>query len=193
MVEFALVLSFIMPLLLYTFQLGMNLSRSIQVRTVNRDAGSMFVRNIDFSQPINQQILVRIAQGLGITLTGGYGVVILSQVMYVGDNECVAGGFTANVGSCPNYNKYVFTKRFVIGNAPLWASSFGTPAAALIASDGTIPMSKYLTDSTCVANGFGALLTLTGGEYSYVSETYFIHISLNLPGFDTGVYVRNFF
>jgi hypothetical protein len=59
--------------------------------------------------------------------------------------------------------------------------------------DGTIPMSKYLTDSTCVANGFGALLTLTGGEYSYVSETYFIHISLNLPGFDTGVYVRNFF
>src|SRR2546423_8341754 len=179
LVEFALVITLAIPLLLYTFQLGMNLSRSIQVRTVNRDAGSMFVRNIDFSLPVNQQILVRIAQGLGITLNGGYGVVMLSQVMYVGDHECQAGGFLANGVSCPNYHKYVFTKRFVIGNAALRVSSFGTPTSTLLLSDGSIPMNKYLTDLTCVAAGFATLLTLAGGEFAYVSETYFLHISLD--------------
>lgn len=193
MVEFALVISFAMPMLLYMFELGITLSRSIQVRTVNRDAGSMFVRNIDFSLPVNQQILLRIAQGLGITLNGGSGVVILSQVMYVGDNECVAGGFQPDTGSCPNYNQYVFLKRNVIGNAGLRSSSFGTPSASRVAADGSIGIQNYLTDSSCVATGFGLLLTMGGGEISYLSETYHVSAGLTLPGISSGTYARNFF
>ena len=193
MVEFALVISFAMPLLLYSFELGFTLSRSIQIRTVNRDAGSMFVRNIDFSQPANQQMLLRIAQGLGITLTGGNGVIILSQVMYVGDNECMAGGLQPNAGSCPNYNQYVFLKRFVVGNVALRSSFFGTPSAADIDTTGSIASAEYLADPSCVATGFGAFLTMTGGEVSYLSETYQVSASLALPGISSGTYVRNFF
>ena len=163
------------------------------MRTVNRDAGSMFVRNIDFSLPVNQQILLRIAKGLGITLTGGNGVLILSQVMYVGDNECLAGGRQPNTSACPNYNQYVFRKRFVIGNAGLRASFFGTPSSAVIAADGSIAGAAYLADASCVATGFGAFLTMTGGEMSYLSETYQVSASLSLPGISAGTYARNFF
>jgi hypothetical protein len=193
MLEFALVVSFAMPLLLYTFELGMTLSRSIQVRTVNRDAGSMFVRNIDFSLPVNQQILIRIAQGLGITLNAGSGVVILSKVMYIGDLECGAGGLAANSTSCPNHNQYVFLKRNVIGNAGMRASSFGTPAPGLLASDGSISMHSYLTEPTCAATGFGAILTLSGGEMSFLAETFYLSSGLTLPGISSGTYARNFF
>jgi len=193
MIEFALVISFAMPLLLYTFELGMTLSRSIQVRTVNRDAGAMFVRNIDFSLPGNQQILVRLAKGLGITLSGGNGVVILSQVMYIGDKECLAGGLQPNPGNCPNYSQYVFVKRFLVGNAALRSSVFGTPPAWAIASDGSIGSQSYLTNPTCVASGFGSLLTLNPGEVSYVSETFQISAGFTMPGMSSGTYTRNFF
>jgi hypothetical protein len=193
MVEFALVISFAMPLLLYSFELGFTLSRSIQVRTVNRDAGSMFVRNIDFSLPANQQILLRISKGLGITLTGGNGVVILSQVMYAGDNECLAGGLQPYAASCPNHGQYVFLKRFVIGNAGMRSSYFGTPSADVVATDGSISVADYLTDASCVATGFGAFLTMTGGAMSYLSETYQVSASLSLPGISAGTYARNFF
>jgi hypothetical protein len=193
MIEFALVISFAMPLLLYTFQLGITLSRSIQVRTVNRDAGSMFVRNIDFSLPGNQQILARLARGLGITTSGGNGVIILSQVMYVGDNECLAGGLGPDPGDCPNFNQYVFVRRLVIGNAALRSSDFGTPSAGLIASDGGIGSQSYLTDPGCVAAGFGSLLTLNAGELSYISETFETSAGFTLPGISSGTYTRNFF
>ena len=193
MIEFALVVSFAMPLLLCAFELGMTLSRSIQVRTVNRDAGAMFVRNIDFSLPGNQQILVRLAKGLGITLNGGSGVVILSQVMYIGDNECLAGGLSPDPGDCPNYNQYGFVKRFLIGNAALRTSAFGTPSASDIASDGTIGSQSYLTDPTCVAAGFGSLLTLSPGEVSYISETFQNSTGFTMPGMNSGTYTRNFF
>jgi hypothetical protein len=193
MIEFALVISFAMPLLLYTFELGMTLSQSIQVRTVNRDAGSMFVRNIDFSLPGNQQILLRLARGLGIGLTSGNGVIILSQVMYVGVNECLAGGMEPDSSDCPNYQQNVFVKRLVVGNASLRSSDFGTPAAAAVGADGTIGSLSYLQDPTCVAVGFNRLLTLTAGELSYVSETFEVSPGFTLPGISSGTYTRNFF
>jgi hypothetical protein len=193
LIEFALVISFAMPLLLYTFELGMTLSRSIQVRTVNRDAGAMFVRNIDFSLPGNQQMLVRLAKGLGITLNGGSGVVILSQIMFVGDNECLAGGLQPDPGDCPNYQQNVFVKRFLIGNAALRSSDFGTPSPSVIASDGSIGSQNYLTDPTCVAAGLSNLLALTSGEVTYVSETFRNSTGFTMPGVSSGTYTRNFF
>jgi hypothetical protein len=193
MLEFALVISFAMPLLLYTFELGMALSRSIQVRTVNRDAGAMFVRNIDFSLPGNRQMLVRLARGLGIQDGGGDGVVILSQVMYVGDNECLAGGFAPGSGSCPNYEQYVFVKRYLLGDSSLRSSSLGTPSGNLIASDGTIGSRNYLTDPSCVAANFGGILTLSPGEVSYISETFRANTGFSMPGLSGGTYTRNFF
>ena len=101
-IEFALVTVFLVPLLLGTVNVGMNLGRSIQVTQVSRDAGHMYVRWVDFSLAGNQEIIVRLAQGLGMSRTDGNGRVTLTKIMFVGQTECEGAGL--DVGQCPNYN-----------------------------------------------------------------------------------------
>ncbi|HSW49962.1 MAG TPA: TadE/TadG family type IV pilus assembly protein, partial [Bryobacteraceae bacterium] len=98
LIEFALVATFLLPLLFGTVVMGLNLNRSIQVTQVSRDAGHMYSRSVDFSDPANQAIIVRLAQGLGIQAAGGGGVVILSTVTYIGTAQCAAGGLSS--GAC---------------------------------------------------------------------------------------------
>ena len=64
--EFALVAPFLIIMMAGIARVGMNLSRLIRVAEVSRDAASMYVRSVDFSKPGNQDILVRLSQGLGI-------------------------------------------------------------------------------------------------------------------------------
>lgn len=84
-IEFALCSVLLVPLFLGTVVLGMRLGRSIQVTQVARDTAHMYARFVDFSKAGNQDLVVRIASGLKMTRTGGNGVVILSQVMRIGD------------------------------------------------------------------------------------------------------------
>ncbi len=58
LVEFALCLSFLTPLLLGLFSIGMNLTRNMQVTQVSRSTGLMYVRQIDFSIQQNQRSIV---------------------------------------------------------------------------------------------------------------------------------------
>jgi Flp pilus assembly protein TadG len=193
-IEFALVSVFIVPLMMGTVNVGMSLGRSIQVTQVSRDAGHMFVRQVDFSQTGNKQIIVRLSAGLGMTANGGNGVVILSRVMYVGEPECVAAGFT--VATCPNYDMPVFTQRIVIGNVSKRASDFGTPAANILNGDGSISPANYLTNPTARLNNFNGLLQLQAGELAYVSEAFFDAPEWSFPqtAFEnTGVYSRTIF
>ena len=54
LVEFVLVMALVMvPLLLGTMVVGFNLIRSIQVNQINRDAGHMYARGVDFSSDTN--------------------------------------------------------------------------------------------------------------------------------------------
>ena len=48
-VEFALVATFLVSLLMGTFSIGMTLTRSVQAGVVSRDAGAMFMRYVDFT------------------------------------------------------------------------------------------------------------------------------------------------
>ncbi len=169
-VEFVLTTSLIfVPLLLGTAAIGLNLIRAIQVAQVNRDAGHMHARGIDFSAAGNRAMLLHLAQGLDITSDGGEGVIILSTILHVGEDECPSG--------CANLGHDVFTRRLIIGNAGIHTSRYGTPA---VGSQGVVP--DYLTDPSARASGFGAVLALEGGDTAYVAEAYFNSPDFDIPG-----------
>jgi hypothetical protein len=189
-IEFALVTSLLLPFLFGTVVVGLNLGRSIQVTQICRDAGHMYSRSVDFSDPGNKNLIERLAQGLNIHVTGGTGVVILSTIEFIGQAQCDAAGLSGS--ACTNLNQTVFTHRIVIGVAAARASAFGTPAASLIDSTGRV--SNYLTNAGARATGFTPVLPLAAGDVAYVSEVYVPSTDYRLPGFTTtGVYSRTVF
>ncbi|MFN0107022.1 MAG: TadE/TadG family type IV pilus assembly protein [Bryobacteraceae bacterium] len=192
-IEFALVISFLVLLLMGTFSVGMTLTKSVQAGVVARDAGAMFMRYVDFTLAQNKDILVRLANGMGMTASGGNGVVIMTQIMMVGTDECAAGGLST--GACPNFNMPVVIKRMTVGNALLYTTTYGNPAPTLIQADGTISTTNYLNESSVRATNFTSVMTLNGGEYAFVSEAYFKTPEIDMPGYRDGTYVyqRNIF
>jgi len=181
-VEFALVAVFLTPILVSMITVGFNTSRAIQVTQVTRDAASMYARFVDFSIQDNQEILVRLTQGMGMTLTGGNGVIILSKVTYIADADCTAGGKTG--ADCTNRNKYVIRNRIVVGNKSYHASNLGTPSNTSLASNGDAL--NILTDATLQSNNFSTLLTLGTGEYAFVAESFFDGIAWTVPSTGLG-------
>lgn len=185
-IEFALVITPLVLMLMGTVVVGLNLGRTVSVSQIARDAGSMYVRGVDFSKDGNKDIIVRLAQGLGMTRTGGQGVVILSKVTWVSEEQCME----LNLNPC-NANQHVITQRIIIGNASLRASSLGTPSAALLDSLGQV--NNYMAERSAVANF--PFVQLSRGEFAYVAEAYFRSPDLSLPGFHSGdgVYARAIF
>jgi len=192
-VEFALVATFLVSLLMGTFSIGMTLTRSVQAGVVSRDAGAMFMRYVDFTLAANKNILVRLANGMGMTTTGGNGVVVMTQITKIGNAQCIAGGLTA--GTCPNNGRNVVIKRVTVGNTAVFTTSFGNPSAAILQSDGTITATNYLNDASVRADAFSSVMTLNDGEFAYISEAYFLTPEINMPGYrdTTYVYQRNIF
>ncbi|MEO8659062.1 MAG: hypothetical protein ABI693_11360 [Bryobacteraceae bacterium] len=196
LIEFALCFVFLTPLLLSSFQVGMTLMKSLQVSQVCRTAGVLFLKYIDLSIPANQDLVVRTAKGLGMTRTGGQGVVILSQIMYIDDAQCQAGGLTTS--QCPNYHRTVFLKRILIGNPNLVIpatggtvrSKYGTPNSGIVGTDGSLTAVNYLKDISAIASSMPSDLVLAGGEMAFISESVFLTPDLNLPGFRSGQPIR---
>ncbi|HWB85717.1 MAG TPA: TadE/TadG family type IV pilus assembly protein [Bryobacteraceae bacterium] len=182
MVEFALAFTFLLPLLFGGVTTGINLRRSIQAEQIARDAGHMYASSVDFSDSSNQAILIRLTEGLNMTATGGDGVIILSTVTYVTQDDCTAAGLKSS--QCVNANQSVVVNRIVIGNSSLRTSQFGTPTASLIDSEGDV--SNYLTDTSARATGFGSVLSLGDGDLAYVAEDYFTSPSYNILGYHLG-------
>ena len=173
LIEFLLASIFlIFPLLLGTFVFGMSLIRANQVAEVCRDAGHMYAYAVDFSQTSSQNILVQLAQGLNMTTSGGNGVVVLSTVTYIDDNDCRA---VDPSDSCPNLHYDVFVRRIVVGNAGLHASAFGTPGS--LDSSGNV--NNYYTDTSARANNFGSVIPLASGQYAYMAETFVVSPDFN--------------
>lgn len=183
-VEFAVAMAFMAPLLLGTFTVGMNLGRAVQVTSLNSSAGNMYVRWVDFSLTANQDLIVRMAQGLNMTRTGGDGNVILSQVTVVSDADCTAGGLSGS--ACTNRGQPVIIHRVYIGNKGLRNSAFGNPADALIGTDGKVAQNTYLTDVGVRATNWTSVMTLKTDEVAYVAEAYFIS-----PQFDLSAAMRS--
>jgi Flp pilus assembly pilin Flp len=193
MIEFALCMSFLTPLLLGTFNVGMNLGRNLQVTQLARNTGHMYVRWVDFSQPASQDLIVRLAQGLNLQRTGGDGLVILSQVTVPTEDDCAASSLSA--GECVNQDQAVVIHRVAFGNTSLLTSRFGNPPNAAVDASGSIPPDKYLTDPAVRVPNWTNQLTLKDGEIAYVAEVYVRspQWSLNGAGGSEGVYARSIF
>ncbi len=194
LIEFALVGMVLVPLFLGTTNIGLNLGRSVQVQQLARDAGHMYVRQVDFSRPGNRKLLVRLGQNLGLQETGGKGVVILSMIQFIGDAQCAAAGLA---GACPNKGQAVFLNRIVIGDSALKPSEFGTPNPALVNAQGNLQPTDYLVDPTAVTVNFspGALKDMIDGEVAFLTEAYFEFPEwfLNQSYTRKGVYSRSIF
>jgi hypothetical protein len=175
--EFALVMTFLVPMFAGTFTIGMALTKAIQVSNVARDAVVLMVRSnsdpesgLDLSVTQNQRIIVRAAQGLGMNSdaqddpsTTGTGVVILSKVVMVGPTECSLGITPAPSGAppwdasnCPNYGSYVFAYRVVIGNGTRWSSTLGKPGGT-VQANGTITAVDIASNSSDRATTFNSI------------------------------------
>jgi hypothetical protein len=201
LLEFALFSIFLVPLFMGTVTTGVSLGKSIQVSQVARDAGHMFVRQVDFSLPSNKDIIVRLSRGLNMTVDGGNGTVVLSQVLMIGPSECNAAGLTE--ADCTNIHYPVITQRIVIGNSGLYTSVIGNPSADLINNDGTIDVDDYLTNTSCRAstlstggpNPTSGQLTLQNSERTFIAEAFFSIPELSFLNHNNpvNVYARNYF
>src|SRR5206468_8079443 len=97
MVEFGIVIIVLVPMLFGTVAFGVNLGNWLQSTQITRDVAHMYSRGIDFSVTANQNLAVNLAQGMGgMTVNGGNGVLILSQIREVYQADCTAAGVPCN-------------------------------------------------------------------------------------------------
>jgi hypothetical protein len=169
--EFAFVILTLLPLLLGTGVVGINMIRTLQTIQLARDAGHMFARGVDFSQPGSAAILGNIGGSLGLSTTAGSGsaVVILSALTYVDRNLCTAAGAVDGNGNpynCTNYTKWVFTRRLTIGNTSVRQSNIGAPSNVPMDSvTGKIQLHDYVTNAGAVTQFSGVNpYTVVGGQ-----------------------------
>jgi hypothetical protein len=205
MVEFVMSSLFWAPLLMGTSVIGLNLIRAIQVHQIDRDLGRMYAYGTDFYQTSTQGMITRLALGLNFNASGGgNGVVIFSNVMYVGDTQCTAAGKLADSARCPNWRKVVVTRRFIVGNNNLCTSNYSSlprdPASSsIIGTGGNISANDYLTQSAVVVNNLPVTtvnqLSQQPGGPAYITETFFRSPDIDWAGFmsGTGVYANAVF
>jgi hypothetical protein len=156
-----------------------NASRSDHAYQASHDVGSMFAQGLDFSQGANQNIALNVAEGIGIDIQGGNGVLILSKIRVVHPSDCPANA----TGKCGNKGYPVVTERYVLGNRSLRPSSFGTPASLDPASG---KVRDWTNDLSARAANFAS--SLKPGEVTYAAECY-----LTSPESSSGIYSRTMF
>jgi len=189
-IEFAFITMLLVPLLLGTGAAGINMITTLQTIQLARDAGHMYARGLDFSQPGNQTSLANVGSTLGLSTTLGSGsaVVILSKLTYVDDAACTAAGAVdshGNPSGCTNLGKWVFTQRLEIGNSSVRTSNIGSPLTSgptgvtVESPSGNISLSDYVTKAGAVAtfnsiNPYsdvnGNVSGLPSGQMLYIAE-----------------------
>jgi len=199
LLEFAAVSIVVIPLFFGMVGAGIQLGRMDEAVQICRDAAHMYARGVDFSQTANQNILVSLATGSGMTTSGGNGVMIMSQIIQVYQADCTAAGL--NAGQCSNLNQLVFVSRLVTGNSGLRSSNYGTPPSALVNAQGNIAASDYLTKPSLVLTGgmttelTNSGLILNDGDIAYLTEFYESTPDLSFLGASGtgGVYAKAIF
>jgi len=109
---YALGAIFLVPLGIGVLLVNNSASRNDHANQVSRDVASMYAQGVDFSNTANQNIALNVADGLGMNIRGGKGVLILSKIRVVHEPDCLPLG----AANCVNRGYAVVTQRFVIGN-----------------------------------------------------------------------------
>jgi hypothetical protein len=175
---YALGAIFLVPLSIGVLLVTGNASQNDNAYQISHDVASMYAEGLNFSQRVNQNIALSVADGKGIDLRGGKGVLILSKIRVVHAPDCPNPG-----GKCENKGYAVVTERYVLGNQALRASSFGTPVAVDQTSG---EVRDWANDPSARAADFPA--NLKPGEVTYAAECY-----LTSPESGSGVYSRSMF
>src|SRR5580658_9986334 len=89
---------FLIPLSIGIVLVTNNASRSEHAYQISHDIGSMYAQGLDFSQSANQNIALSVAEGIGIDIQAGNGVLILSKIRVVHSSDCPASAS----GKCKN-------------------------------------------------------------------------------------------
>jgi hypothetical protein len=167
--EFGLAAVLLVPVLIGSFVVGMNLIRSIQCNQVCRDLDSMYIHGGDFSTYPLQQEAQRLAQGLNLQMpsfagnqnsnlgTLGNGLVTVTQIMWIGSTtsaNCVA----SLPAVCTNANSFVFTQQIQFGNSNLANANtvtVGQCPTAILNTSGIVAISNgsYITDARAALAG----------------------------------------
>jgi hypothetical protein len=197
-VEFSMVSLVMVPLLLGTAGYGINMIRNLQTIQLARDAGHMFARGADFSQPGNKTILASLGSDVGMTTNGATSnaVVILSSLVYIDKAMCAADGkvdASGNPLGCTNYTKWAFSRRLTIGDSTMRTSNLGSPLQTgptpviVDATTGAISVHDQVTNAGDVAvfTGINPYASVNGnvsglpsGQVLYISEAAAEGISL---------------
>ncbi len=170
---------FLIPLSIGIVLVTNNASQSEHAYQISHDVGSMYAQGVDFSQSANQNIALSVAEGIGIDMQGGKGVLILSKIRVVHPSDCP----TSTAAKCSNKGYPVVTERYVLGNRALRPSAFGTPASLDPASG---KVRDWANDPSARAANFSS--NLKPGEVTYAAECY-----LTSPESPSGIYSRTMF
>ena len=184
-IEFGLFFVMMLPGFVWMFISGMNFIRFNKANDVARAGALMYIKGQDMTVLGTQEILARVGQGLdlqvddggappnqALSTSRGSGLVVLSQVQFVGSNTCTG---------CANLNHYVFLQRVYVGNKSLTfngsqvQSALGAPASA-IWSASTGAVASVYTDTRAQVNASFANLwspAVGDGQIVYVVESYF--------------------
>ena len=202
--EFSLVLLVLVPMFLGTVGVGIELVQSMQTIQLARDAGRMYARGLDFSQPGNKTTLAALGSDVGLKTDGtGNAVLILSAVTYIDKGMCQSAGKSLDVNgnpiNCPNWKKWAFTQRLTIGKASIRTSNLGSPITTgpgpvtVDATTGKISLADQVNNTGDVAtfssgnpfvNLTGVLNTLPSGQMLFVTEA--AAKSFTMPPFARG-------
>jgi Flp pilus assembly protein TadG len=214
-IEFSLSLLLWLPLMLGTLFYGAELIRDLQAVQLARDIASMYARNVDFSQAANKSFVARLGRELNLQVTGGSGVVILTTIQYISQNEC---NVLPTGTACTNLLHWVVTQRTTVGDTSLRLSSYTSDpipsslfdTSGKVVSNASPSYPLYLTDSRLrlnsnfnatgltvqtnssnlpVTDSSGLPVAYGAGTSVYVVEVYFK--STPVPGFrnNPGLYV----
>jgi hypothetical protein len=191
MIELALAMSLITPLLLGVGAIGIRLGRTLQATQLTRDVSHMYALGADFSLSGTQAIAAALSRDFALT-PSGQAVLIFTTIRKLQQTDCDAAG----VHNCPNLNLPVIVQRITVGNTALRQSAFGTPPANYVGASGNVAAADYCAQSTLVSGGFDSVLTLAAGQSTTTVEGYFDMPELNFLGFPDsggGYYVRFLF
>jgi hypothetical protein len=201
MVELCFALLILIPLLLGTAGIGINLVNQMLTVQLARDAGYMYARQVDFSQTATQTVAVNLGAGVGLSATASQSkaLLVLSAVKYVDSAVCKSDNkwntVTDTPNGCTNYRQWVFAQRIAIGDSSLASSTVGSPASSgsspvTIDSLGNISLDAQVTNS-----GDVAVSALSGGVRQFAGISPYATSGSSASGLPSGqvVYVAEAF
>jgi hypothetical protein len=153
--EFCLVMMILLPMLLFTFGVGINLLTQLEVIQLTRDAGHMYVTlhevsQVDMSSTTFLNILDSVGASAGYLHTGGNAQVIFVGIMYVDDPTCILAGLGAG---CANSGQWAYTQYYVTpASLPSSISGF-TPTFNAPSYGTTDPQKLYTLAQTAGQSG----------------------------------------